>query len=91
MMAIVPSIEMVLWVAIGGRGTLVGAALGAVLMNTAKSSLSESYPEVWTFLLGLLFVVVVVFLPKGMAGVLAGIKLRKRSGSKRDGIRYPAV
>ena len=45
MMAIVPSIEMVLRVAIGGRGTLIGAAIGAVMMNQAKSELSTTYPE----------------------------------------------
>ena len=70
MIGIVPSIEMVLWVAIGGRGTLIGAAIGAVVMNWAKSSLSEMYPEFWSFLLGALFVVVVVFLPGGLMGLI---------------------
>lgn len=93
MMGIVPSIEMVLWVAIGGRGTLVGAALGAILMNAAKSTFSESYPELWTLFLGLLFVVVVVFLPKGLAGLFPHIKFRKRRGPEHEGegVRYSAL
>lgn len=70
MLGIVPSIEMVLWVAIGGRGTLIGAALGAILMNWAKSEFSTAYPEGWLFFMGTMFVVAVVFLPKGVAGML---------------------
>ncbi|WP_116192252.1 urea ABC transporter permease subunit UrtC [Paenibacillus taihuensis] len=96
MMGIVPSIEMVLWVAIGGRGTLGGAVLGAVLLNSAKSTFSESYPDMWTLFLGALFVVVVVFLPKGAAGLigqLRGIGRRKgrESDERTSGVRNPAV
>ncbi|MBM7569328.1 urea ABC transporter permease subunit UrtC [Paenibacillus sacheonensis] len=94
MMGIVPSIEMVLWVAIGGRGTLVGAVLGAVLLNYAKSTFSESYPNIWIVFMGALFVVVVVFLPKGAAGLFGQLKrLRRRRASNEgaDGVRYPAV
>lgn len=69
-MGIVPSIEMVLWVAIGGRGTLFGAVLGAIVTNAAKSALSEAYPELWPIMLGALFIVVVLFLPKGIAGTV---------------------
>ncbi|MGP4039835.1 urea ABC transporter permease subunit UrtC [Gracilibacillus sp. D59] len=69
MIGIIPSIEMVLWVALGGRGTLIGPVIGAVLVNAAKTGFSESYPEVWTYFLGLLFVLVVVFLPKGITGL----------------------
>ncbi|WP_108994821.1 urea ABC transporter permease subunit UrtC [Paenibacillus agaridevorans] len=69
MLGIVPSIEMVLWVAIGGRGTLIGAALGAILMNWAKSEFSTAYPEGWLFFMGAMFVIAVVFLPKGVAGL----------------------
>ncbi|TMV18565.1 urea ABC transporter permease subunit UrtC [Paenibacillus thermoaerophilus] len=68
-MNIVPSIEMVLWVAIGGRGTLSGAVFGALLTNCAKTYFSESYPEGWLFFLGGLFVIVVLFLPRGIAGL----------------------
>ncbi|CAH1222874.1 hypothetical protein PAECIP111893_04926 [Paenibacillus plantiphilus] len=94
MMGIVPSIEMVLWVAIGGRGTLIGAALGAILLNSAKSVFSESYPDAWLFFMGLLFVIVVVFLPKGAAGLLGQFKWLRRRRAKHgegDGVHYPAV
>ena len=70
-MGIVPSIEMVLWVALGGRGTLVGAVLGAVLVNALSNALSESYPDIWSYFLGLSFVVVVLFLPRGLTGWLS--------------------
>ena len=76
MMGIIPSIEMVLWVAIGGRHSLLGAALGAILTNSAKTFLSESYPEIWTFFLGGLFLLVVLYLPNGFAGFIETIKQR---------------
>lgn len=66
---IVPSIEMAIWVAVGGRGTLSGAALGAVVVNAAKSAFSESFPEYWLYFLGLLFVGVVLFFPEGCVGI----------------------
>jgi len=92
MLGIVPSIEMVLWAGIGGRGTLIGAALGAILMNWAKSEFSTAYPQGWLFFMGLLFVVVVVFMPKGVAGLIAQLKFRKKKGEQRDeGVRNPAV
>jgi urea transport system permease protein len=62
------SIEAVIWVAVGGRGTLVGAALGAVLVNFAKTWLTGALPEVWLFALGALFIVVTLFLPRGVIG-----------------------
>ncbi|WP_406855954.1 urea ABC transporter permease subunit UrtC [Alsobacter sp. KACC 23698] len=64
------SIEAVIWVAVGGRGTLVGAALGAVLVNWAKTWLTGAFPEIWLFGLGALFVVVTLFLPKGIVGTM---------------------
>jgi urea transport system permease protein len=67
-MGIVPSVEMVIWVAVGGRGTLVGAALGALLVNAAKSGLSEQYPAIWQMLLGALFIGVVILFPTGLVG-----------------------
>jgi urea transport system permease protein len=69
MMGIVPSIEMVVWVAVGGRGTLVGAVLGALVVNSAKSGLSESFPEIWQYFLGALFVGAVVLFPDGLVGL----------------------
>lgn len=64
------SIEAVIWVAVGGRGTLVGAVLGAVLVNGFKSWLTGVFPEVWLFALGTLFIVVTLFLPRGIVGTL---------------------
>ena len=63
------SIEAVIWVAVGGRGSLYGAALGAVLVNYAKTWFTGALPEVWLFALGALFVLVTLFLPKGIVGL----------------------
>lgn len=63
------SIEAVIWVAVGGRGSLYGAALGAVLVNYAKTWFTGALPEVWLFALGALFVLVTLFLPKGLVGL----------------------
>lgn len=65
------SIEAVIWVAVGGRGTLVGAALGAVLVNYAKTWLTGSMPEIWLFALGALFIIVTLYLPKGIVGTFS--------------------
>jgi urea transport system permease protein len=65
------SIEAVIWVAVGGRGTLVGALIGAVLVNFGKTWFTGMLPEVWLFALGGLFVVVTLFLPKGIVGLFA--------------------
>ena len=62
------SIEMVIWVAVGGRGTLVGAILGAVAINYAKSLVSEAMPQSWLFIQGGLFILVVTALPEGVIG-----------------------
>jgi urea transport system permease protein len=70
-MGIVPSIEMVLWVAIGGRSTIGGAVLGALLTNAAKTTFSEAYPEWWPIMLGAMFIIVVLLLPKGIVGTIA--------------------
>ena len=63
------SIEAVIWVAVGGRGTLVGAVLGAVLVNFGKTILTGALPEVWLFALGALFIVVTLLLPGGILGL----------------------
>ncbi len=70
------SIEVVIWVAVGGRGTLYGAVVGAVLVNYAKTVLTDALPDVWLYALGALFVVVTLFLPKGIVGVLPDIKAK---------------
>lgn len=76
------SIEIVIWVALGGRGTLWGAALGAVIVNFAKTYFTSAFPEIWLYALGALFVGVTLFLPQGVAGLfrLKNIPLRNRFG-----------
>ncbi|WP_088187817.1 urea ABC transporter permease subunit UrtC [Desulfosporosinus sp. FKA] len=69
-MGIVPSIEMVIWVAIGGRGTLIGAVIGAILVNALKSGISDSFPDVWSYFIGLAFVFVVLLMPQGIVGLV---------------------
>jgi len=64
------SIEVVIWVAVGGRGTLFGAVAGAVLVNYAKTFFTGAFPEVWLYALGTLFVLVTLFLPRGLTGLL---------------------
>ena len=64
------SIEVVIWVAVGGRGTLVGAAVGAVLVNYAKTFFTGALPEVWLYALGAIFVGVTIFLPRGLMGLM---------------------
>ena len=63
------SIELVVWVALGGRATLYGAALGAGIVNYVKTVLTGALPEVWLFVLGALFVLVTIFLPRGVVGI----------------------
>ena len=63
------SIEVVVWVAVGGRGTLYGAIVGALLVNYAKTFLTGALPEMWLYVLGALFVLVTVFLPRGIVGL----------------------
>ncbi len=64
------SIEAVIWVAVGGRGTLYGAVVGAVVVNYAKTYLTGAFPEVWLYALGALFVLVTLFLPRGIIGLV---------------------
>jgi urea transport system permease protein len=68
------SIEAVIWVAVGGRGTLVGAVLGAIVVNFAKTYFTGVLPEYWLFGLGALFVLVTLFLPKGILGWFASLR-----------------
>jgi urea transport system permease protein len=69
----------VIWVAVGGRGTLVGAMIGAVLVNFGKTWLTGSFPDFWLFFLGGLFVLVTLAMPKGIVGIyrqVMGIRRR---------------
>ena len=65
---VLPSIEMIIWVAVGGRGTLIGAVIGAIGVNWLQSILTTTYPDLWLLVLGSLFVGVVLFFPDGVAG-----------------------
>jgi len=64
------SIEIAIWVAVGGRGTLVGAIVGAGLVNGAKSFFTQAFPEYWLYVLGLMFILVTLFLPQGVVGLV---------------------
>ena len=88
------SIEMVIWVAVGGRGTLLGAILGAVFINYAKSLVSEALPASWMFIQGGLFILVVTALPEGVLGWIQGDgprNLLQRFGLKRKIETYPSL
>ena len=63
------SIEIAIWVAVGGRGTLIGAVLGAFIVNLAKSWFTVTFPEYWLYFLGALFVLVTLYLPNGVVGL----------------------
>jgi urea transport system permease protein len=79
------SIEIAIWVAVGGRGTLVGAMLGAGLVNYTESYFTVAAPEFWLFVLGGLFVVVTLFFPKGIIGTLAGLRLPRANAVEGAG------
>ncbi len=88
------SIEMVIWVAVGGRGTLIGAILGTMLVRLAQTSLSESFPEIWLFFQGALFLTVVTVLPDGIVGWFKDYGSPKlRSLIRRDQplVTYPSL
>ena len=78
---VLPSLEMVIWVAVGGRGTLAGAVVGAVSVNWGRSVLTSYFPELWPFILGGLFVVVVLLFPDGLIGIMR--QARERIGQIR--------
>jgi urea transport system permease protein len=77
------SIEIAIWVAVGGRGTLIGALLGAGIVNGAKSWFTMAFPEYWLFFLGILFIGVTLFMPDGVVGLMRKLNERLR--------RRPAV
>ncbi len=88
------SIEMVIWVAVGGRASLVGAVLGALLVNYGKSLLSERFPDIWLFFQGALFLLVVMVLPNGLVGWLRfqGMQqLRSLLGRRPYVMTYPSL
>ena len=88
------SIEMVIWVAVGGRGTLIGAIIGTMLVRLAQTFLSERFPEIWLFFQGALFLIVVTVLPDGIVGWWTGYacdKLRSLLGLKEPVLTYPSL
>ena len=80
LVGVVPSIEMVIWAAIGGRTSLIGALAGALLVNFAKDKISTVLPEFWLYALGALFIVAVTVMPKGLAGMIPERKAAKTPG-----------
>lgn len=91
-MSVAFSIEMVIWVAVGGRGTLIGAIIGTLLVRLAQTFLSERFPEVWLFFQGALFLIVVTVLPDGIVGWwrdYAGTKVRSLFGLQPKIATYP--
>jgi urea transport system permease protein len=76
------SLEAVVWVAVGGRGTLIGPVIGAIAVNALKSWATRAFPDLWLIILGAMFVIVVLFLPKGIIGLPAQLlSLFKRSST----------
>jgi urea transport system permease protein len=65
------SIEIAIWVAVGGRGSLIGPIVGAFIVNGAKSWFTQAFPEFWLFFLGLLFILVTLYLPRGVVGLVS--------------------
>ncbi len=78
------SIEMAVWVAMGGRGTLIGAIVGAGVVNAVKTYFTVVYPEAWLLILGGLFVLVTLFLPKGLLGLFDQLKSWERPNQNKD-------
>lgn len=88
------SLEAVVWVALGGRGTLVGPVLGAISVNSLKSWATRAYPDLWLIILGGCFVLVVMFMPKGIAGIPGQIssfiqRFRRKSDTSDSAASIP--
>jgi len=93
LVGVVPSIEMVIWVAVGGRGSLWGAVAGTLLVNFAKDEISSAMPDAWLYALGLVFILVVTLMPRGVAGVIEDALRRLRPvapAGKKATITSPA-
>ncbi|CAN7523668.1 urea ABC transporter permease subunit UrtC [Phenylobacterium sp. LjRoot219] len=76
LVGVTPSIEMIIWVAIGGRQSLIGAILAALLVNLARDRISSALPELWLYVLGALFIGVVTLMPRGLAGAASDLFAR---------------
>ena len=93
LLGIVPSIEMVIFAAVGGKMSLLGAVYGTLLVNTGKSLFSESFPQLWLFAMGGLFITVVMFFPNGLAGLWGPLQaqISKWRATKREPAAAPAL
>jgi urea transport system permease protein len=86
------SLEIIVWVAVGGRGTLLGPVIGAVAINALKSWATRAYPDLWLIILGGLFILVVLFMPKGIVGLPAQIRgfFAKRKSTETPAAAQPS-
>jgi urea transport system permease protein len=82
LVGIVPSIEMVIYAAVGGRLSLIGAVYGAILVGAGKTFFSENFVEYWLYFIGGLFMLVVIFLPEGLASLLGKVKGGRNQGAE---------
>jgi urea transport system permease protein len=89
-LGIILGIQMVIWVGVGGRGTLYGAVLGAIVVNAAQSAVSERFPDVWQYGMGALFVATVLFFPRGLIGTLSLLNFA-RPGAQRESVSHQAL
>jgi urea transport system permease protein len=89
-LGIILGIQMVIWVGVGGRGTLYGAVLGAIVVNAAQSAVSERFPDVWQYGMGALFVATVLFFPRGLVGSLSWLNFA-RPRTQRQSVSHPAM
>jgi urea transport system permease protein len=87
------SLEAVVWVAVGGRGTLIGPVVGAIAVNALKSWATRAYPDLWLIILGAMFVIVVLFLPKGLVGLPSQLLFlfRRSSASLKRSSAQPDI
>ncbi|OIQ49026.1 leucine/isoleucine/valine transporter permease subunit [Pseudodesulfovibrio hydrargyri] len=90
-MAPANSIEMVIWVAVGGRGSLMGALLGTGIVNGAKSWFTAAAPDYWLYFLGALFIGTTLFLPRGIVGIANQLRVLRRRLASKHGSASPAT
>ena len=79
------SIEVVIWTAVGGRGTIIGPIIGAILVNAGKSYFTAAFPDFWLYGLGALFVLVTIFMPQGIVGLLGQLTRKRRAPNNPSG------
>ena len=82
------SVEMIIWVAIGGKGSLIGPIIGALAVGGLKTGISENFPEIWSYFIGIVFVVVILWMPKGMISFREIPDKLRRKFSKKQETQY---